>query len=279
MAEPLQLHGISKRYGPRAPWVLRGVDLELAPGTLTRIDGANGSGKSTLLAVIAGIGRPNRGRVTGGGHRAYVPERLPAVLPFDVSGYLDRLGAVHGLTPETARRRAAYWLERLEASAWRQAPMAALSRGTAQKIALTQALMAEADVLVLDEAWSGLDAATRSVIDEAIDERLTAGATVVFVDHQRAGRADHRTDVYRVEAGAVRPVVEPEPAVTAVSAYLDVVEIEVEDVEGRRAFRVPAATSDAALRELLARPSCHVRSVSTIGALTADYPGRPVGVR
>src|SRR5512140_1297560 len=102
MAQPLELHGVGKRYGVRGPWVLRGVDLRLEPGSLTRVDGPNGSGKSTLLSVLAGIGRPSRGRVVGGGRRAYVPERLPAVLPFDVSGYLDRLGAVHGLGPAMA---------------------------------------------------------------------------------------------------------------------------------------------------------------------------------
>jgi len=277
MAEPLELHGVSKRYGPRSPWVLRGVDLQLVPGSLTRIDGANGSGKSTLLTLVAGIGRPSRGRVVGGGRRAYVPERLPAVLPFDVRGYLDRLGAVHGLAEDVVRRRSTYWLERMGAVAWVRAPMAALSKGTAQKVALTQALMADADLLVLDEAWTGLDAATRAVLDEAVDERVAEGVAVVFVDHQRAARSGRSTDVYRVERAAVVRVPEPDPAALA-AAQTDVVEIEYLDGDVLRTFRVRAHSSDAALRDLLASPECHVRSVHTIGAVGIEQPAWPAAL-
>ena len=269
MAEPLELHGVGKRYGPRSPWVLRGVDLRLAPGSSTRIDGANGSGKSTLLALMAGIGRPTRGRVVGGGRRAYVPERLPAVLPFDVRGYLDRLGAVHGLGEDAVRRRSTYWLERLGAAAWTRTPMTALSKGTAQKVALTQALMADADLLVLDEAWNGLDAASRAVLDEALEERVGDGVAVVFVDHQRMARSGRPTDVYRVERTAVVRAPEPDP-VAALAARTDVVEIEYLDGDVPRRFRVQAHASDAALRDLLASPDCHVRSVHTIGALAVE---------
>ena len=282
MAEPLELHGVGKRYGPRSPWVLRGVDLRLAPGSLTRIDGANGSGKSTLLALMAGIGRPTRGRVVGGGRRAYVPERLPAVLPFDVRGYLDRLGAVHGLDGQTTRDRSTYWLERLGAAPWVRAPMTALSKGTAQKVAITQALMADADLLVLDEAWTGLDAATRAVLDEAVEERVAGGVAVVLVDHQRAARPERPADVYRVEQGAV--VRAPVPDVV-VAARTDLVEIEYTEGGALRTFRVPAHASDAALREVLGAPGCHVRSVQTVAARAADAApaadeaGRPQALR
>jgi len=276
MAEPLELHGVGKRYGPRSPWVLRGVDLRLDPGSLTRVDGANGSGKSTLLALAAGIGRPSRGRVSGGGRRAYVPERLPPVLPFDVAGYLDRLGAVHGLDAATTRSRALAWLERLGAGAWLRTPMATLSKGTAQKVALTQALMADADLLVIDEAWTGLDAVTRAVVDEAVEERVTAGVAVLLVDHQRVARG-RPAAVYRVEGTSVARLPDPPPDLPAASpagaaAHRDVVEIEYLDGDVPRAVRVAGHASDALLRDLLAAPGRHVRSVRTIAAPPAD-PG------
>jgi ABC-type Mn2+/Zn2+ transport system ATPase subunit len=305
MVEPVQLHGISKRYSARGSWVLHRVDLYLAPGSLTRVEGPNGSGKSTLLAMIAGLGRPNRGRVSAPARRAYVPERLPAVLPFDVTGYLDRLGGVHGLTEEVCRRRSGYWLDRFEASAWAHAPMVALSKGTAQKVALIQALIADAELMVLDEAWSGLDAGARAVLDEAVTERVRAGVTVVYVDHQGTGRIDADADLLRVEHTAVLPmgragrrpahlgpaasgpvpapagtgavppsaaaVRDPGPAVAhgvlvreRPATGVGTVEIEFEDAGGRRAFRVAAVSSDDVLRDLLARPGCHVRSVRTL---------------
>jgi ABC-type multidrug transport system ATPase subunit len=269
MVEPLQLHGVSKRYGPRSPWVLRGVDLELAPGSLTRVDGANGSGKSTLLALLAGIGRPSRGRVTGGGRKAYVPERLPAILPYTVTDYLLRLGAFHGLAPGDALRRATHWLDRLGASTWARAPMAALSMGTAQKIALTQALMADADLLVLDEAWTGLDADARAVLDQAVAERLDGGTTVVFVDHQHTAWAGREPEIRLVRDGAVvrgvRPGAPPRAPAAGVPVHLDLMEIEFEDGATHRTIQVSADASDDALREVLAHPRSHVRAVRTVG--------------
>jgi ABC-type multidrug transport system ATPase subunit len=277
MVEPLRLQGVSKRYGTRSPWVLRGVDLEIAPGSVTRIEGANGSGKSTLLAIMAGISRPNRGRITGGGHRAYVPERLPAVLPYDVTGYLVRLGTAHGLSPDAIRHRTMFWLDQLDLTAWARAPMTALSLGTARKVALAQALMADADVLVLDEAWSGLDAKARAVLDQAVAERTKAGVAVVYVDHQRTGQTDLTADVHVVKGGDVVLIARAgirsgtaagpgtsHPTRTQPSTSREVVEIEF-DVDGHRKFiQVPVTASDDTLRQILAQPRHHIRSVHTL---------------
>jgi len=258
---------VSKRYASRGLWVLRGVDLELPPGSLTRIDGANGSGKSTLLALVAGISRPTRGRVTGGGRTAYVPERLPAVLPYDVSGYLDRLGAVHGLPADEARRRAYHWLDLLGAASWVRAPMASLSQGTTQKVALTQALMSDADVLVLDEARTGLDAISRAVLDQAISERVAAGGSVVYVDHNRDAHQDPSTDTYQLAGGHLVPVPKDSRRqwLTFPSAPPpDLVEIEFEVGGQRQLVQVGSSDSDDALRRILSLPQHHVRSVRSV---------------
>lgn len=179
----LRLEGVGRRYGLRGPWVLRGVDLDVTPGTLVRVDGANGTGKSTLLRLLAGIDAPSEGRITGRPRTAYVPERFPAALPFTASGYLTHLGAVHGLSRPAAARAADEWLERLGAAAYARTPMAELSKGSSQKVAVAQALLAEPELLVLDEAWTGLDTAARAELERAVAERTAAGAAVVFVDH------------------------------------------------------------------------------------------------
>lgn len=106
MRHELRLDGVGRRYGIRGPWVLRGVNMTLAPGTLTRVEGANGTGKSTLLRVLAGIDVPTEGALTGRPRTAYVPERFPATLPFTAHGYLTHLGAVHGLSRTAAARAA-----------------------------------------------------------------------------------------------------------------------------------------------------------------------------
>ncbi|WP_407648936.1 ATP-binding cassette domain-containing protein [Actinacidiphila epipremni] len=189
----LRLDAVGRRYGLRGPWVLRSVTLDVPPGSLVRVEGANGSGKSTLLRLIAGIDRPTAGRVTGRpAATAYVPERFPAALPFPALRYLTHLGAVRGLPAAAARERAGYWLDRFGIAGYARTPLDELSKGTCQKVAVAQALLADPQLLVLDEAWTGLDTAARATLDAAVRARVAAGATVVLVDHDPARLADEQ---------------------------------------------------------------------------------------
>ncbi|NYI03255.1 ABC transporter ATP-binding protein [Allostreptomyces psammosilenae] len=292
----LRLEDVGKRYRAGGPWVLRGVDLRLEPGTLARIEGANGGGKSTLLKLIAGVEAPSRGRLlplTGGHGRpstCYVPERFAPALPFDATGYLTHLGSVHGLRRREAARRAAHWLERLGLADQATVPLRHLSKGSCQKVAVTQALMAEPGLLVLDEAWTGLDEPSRTLLDDAVRERVAAGGIVVFVDHDPRRLAGEVTSRHAVRDGTVVPVapvlpVEHEdtdagkPAgrtalrvtieVTAPEAELDAAlhtvgaaGVVTRPAGGEARVELAAEHSDAVLRRLLgAAPSLHVRSV------------------
>ncbi|MFJ4282151.1 ATP-binding cassette domain-containing protein [Streptomyces massasporeus] len=287
MRPDLCLRDAGRRYGLRGPWVLRGVDLTVAPGRLVRIEGANGSGKSTLLRLLAGIDAPSEGRVTGLPRTAYVPERFPPTLPFTAAGYLTHLGTVHGLPRATAVRAAGQWLERLGAAAYAETPMARLSKGSSQKVAVAQALLAEPELLVLDEAWTGLDTEARAELERAVAERTTAGGSVVFVDHDPRRLAGLPDETYAVrDAGLVRQ--EPSTAPAASGPHM-IVEVQgppdgrlPEDVRraatsaeetGPDGYRlcVPAPHSDVLLRTLLtARPPWHVVSVTPL----TTAPGR-----
>ncbi|MFD8147508.1 ATP-binding cassette domain-containing protein [Streptomyces sp. NPDC059708] len=203
----MRLAAVGRRYGRRRPWVLRGVEAELAPGTLVRIEGGNGCGKSTLLRLLAGIDTPTEGRITGRPRRtAYVPERFPAALPLTAGAYLAHLGRVQGLNGAEAARRAVDRLERFGAGACARTPLSELSKGTSQKVAVAQALLADPGLLVLDEAWTGLDASARAELDRAVAERTAAGGTVVFVDHDPARLTDRPDARYRLRGGTLEPV-------------------------------------------------------------------------
>lgn len=278
MRPDLCLRNAGRRYGLRGPWVLRGVDLAVAPGRLVRVEGANGSGKSTLLRLLAGIDAPSEGRVTGRPRTAYVPERFPPALPFTAAGYLTHLGTVHGLTRAAAARAAGEWLERLGAAAYAQTPMARLSKGSSQKVAVAQALLAEPELLVLDEAWTGLDTEARAELERAVAERTAAGGSVVFVDHDPRRLAGLPDATYAVRGTGLVESASPEPGPSGPQVTADVqgppdgrlpddvrriVTTADETAPGSYRLTVPAPHSDILLRTLLtARPPWHVVSVS-----------------
>lgn len=274
---------MGRRYGLAGPWVLRGVDLGLPRCSLVRVEGANGTGKSTLLRLLARIDAPTEGRITGGRPRtAYVPERFPAALPFTAAGYLVHLGRIHGLRTADAAARATEWLTRFGAVEQARTPLAELSKGTSQKVAVAQALLAEPELLVLDEAWTGLDAAARAELDRAVAARAAAGSTVVFVDHDPHRLADAVDVVLRVEGTGLAAA----PLAPAATAAGPRVRIEVtgppgaplpaglpgapeRSAAGDGALRltVAAAYSDALLGALLtARPPWHIRQLSAVPA-------------
>ncbi|MET8400157.1 ATP-binding cassette domain-containing protein [Streptomyces sp900116325] len=279
----MNLTGVGRRYGLGGPWVLRGVDLDLPAHTLIRIEGANGSGKSTLLRLVAGIDAPTEGRITGRRPRtAYVPERFPAALPFTAAGYLVHLGRIHGLRTAEATGRAQAWLARLGAADHARQPLSELSKGTSQKVAVAQALLAEPELLVLDEAWTGLDTAARDELDRAVVERVTAGATVVFVDHDPRRLAGVVDITHRVEGLGLVPVAAREAAydagprvrieVTGASGAtlptgLPGAPAQEPGPDGTLRLTVAAVHSDALLLSLLtARPPWHIRQLSESAA-------------
>lgn len=199
----MRLDRVTKRYARRAPVVLDGVCLDLPGGSLVYLRGENGSGKSTLLRVIAGITRPTAGTVIGRSRSVgYVPERFPSGLRFTPAKYLAHLGAVRASPPPRERSRRAP-MERLGMAAYQARPLLTLSKGTAQKVAVAQAFLGQPGLLVLDEAWTGLDIAAHAALGALVAERRDAGALVIFTDHR--GRAqDLAPDAaYLVAGGAV----------------------------------------------------------------------------
>jgi ABC-2 type transport system ATP-binding protein len=200
----VRLEGVGKRYGLRQPWIVRDVSLEVAAGQLIRLEGRNGSGKSTLLRVAAGISVPSAGRVSGRPRTGYVPERFPGGLAFPAREYLIHMGRIHGLRGPSVAAAVDDWLGRLGAADYAGSPLRTLSKGMCQKVAIAQALLPRPGLLVLDEAWTGLDQAARGTLDSSVAERLADGGTVMFVDHHQARLAGEVSQRWQLGGGQVR---------------------------------------------------------------------------
>jgi ABC-2 type transport system ATP-binding protein len=173
---------VAYRYARRASWTLHEVDLVVEPGETIVVLGRNGAGKSTLLQLAAGVLRPTRGTVRDRPSVVgWVPERFPADQPFTAGGYLHRMAAVRGLTDPAVVDR---WIERLFLAEHVGTRLTDLSKGTAQKVGVAQALLVRPGLLVLDEPWEGLDAAARTLIPGIVAEVVEAGGSVLVSDHR-----------------------------------------------------------------------------------------------
>ncbi|GIJ07659.1 ATP-binding cassette domain-containing protein [Micromonospora andamanensis] len=198
------LEDVGLRYHRRGPWVLRQVTVGVAPGEAVVVLGRNGAGKSTLLQLLAGVLRPSRGRVLDRPSVVgWVPERFPADQPFTVDGYLVSMARVAGLSPSEADRTVRHWVDRLGLGPFRTVRLAQLSKGTAQKVGLAQALLRPPGLLVLDEPWEGLDAVARELVPQVVDEVLADGGSVLVSDHRGETVRLPGAREWRVADGAV----------------------------------------------------------------------------
>ena len=175
----MSLHVRDLHSGYRNGEVLHGVDLDVEAGRTLAVLGRNGAGKSTLLQLAAGVLRPVRGRLRNRpAVIGWVPERFPADQPFTAGQYLHRMAGLRGGAVVDG------WLERLQLTEHRDTRLADLSKGTAQKVGLAQALLVPPGLLVLDEPWEGLDSAARALIPQLVGEVTAAGGTVLVSDHR-----------------------------------------------------------------------------------------------
>ncbi|GAA4910826.1 ABC-type Mn2+/Zn2+ transport system ATPase subunit [Nonomuraea thailandensis] len=175
----MRLSKVSFRYRRRDPLVIEDADARLAPGDVIELTGVNGAGKSTLLRLLAGLARPTTGTIADRPPVVgFAPDRFPASQPFTVTAYLRHMSRVRG------GGRWEPWIERLNMGHLLATPLADLSKGSAHKVGLAQALMAEPGLLILDEPFAGLDADTREALPSIATEVAGRGGVVIASDHQ-----------------------------------------------------------------------------------------------
>jgi ABC-type sugar transport system ATPase subunit len=196
----VQLRGISKTFG--AVKALTKVDLDILQGQVTALVGDNGAGKSSLVKTVSGLWEPDEGEIHWEGHPVHLrspkdAEALGITTIYQDLALCDNLDIVQnmflghevmrGLTldegsmEKTARRT----LEELSVTTIRsiRQPVASLSGGQRQSVAVAKAVMSHAKLVIMDEPTAALGVAqTRMVLD--LIKRLAAqGVTVLMISH------------------------------------------------------------------------------------------------
>ncbi|WP_129142157.1 metal ABC transporter ATP-binding protein [Modicisalibacter coralii] len=190
MSSILTLEALSLAQGNRL--VLENIDGRFEAGSITALVGPNGAGKSTLVQGIMGMLRPIAGRVNCSvpkAHRAWLPQQLALDLSFPMSveelvmtGCWPTHGSFRRYGPQEYRRGQAI-MHRLGLQAFEHRPLGELSGGQRQRALLGRTLMQRARLLLLDEPFANVDAATVEVLIEVLRDMAADGVTILVVLH------------------------------------------------------------------------------------------------
>jgi ABC-type Mn2+/Zn2+ transport system ATPase subunit len=205
VSEPVLLVRARKLRAARGVVVARDVTLDAAPGDVVAVEGPNGSGKSTLLAAAAGL-LPGDGASIRPGSVGYSPERAGILPRIPLHRWLLGLARTAGLGRDESSRRAGDLLGRLGLSHASAMSLHALSRGNAQRALVAQALLADPDLLVLDEPSGGMDGDGVSRVAAEIRRAASRRAVVLVARHPTAPLPLPSGVTWRLRDGAVDTV-------------------------------------------------------------------------
>ncbi len=199
----IEVENLTVSYGP-VPALLD-ISLSVAPGTLVGIIGPNGSGKSTLVKSILGFLKPDVGTVRSLGERAekakgrvaYVAQRGSVDWDFPITvrevALMGRFGEVPWWKDLSGidRKIADDALEMVRMSGFANRQIGQLSGGQQQRVFMARAMAQGADILLLDEPFAGVDAATERAILDVLEETKNSGRTLMVVHHDLATAAEY----------------------------------------------------------------------------------------
>jgi ABC-2 type transport system ATP-binding protein len=275
----VRLSGVTKTYGEVQ--AVAGVDLTIRPGEVVAILGPNGAGKSTTIEMLLGLVRPDTGTVEAygtGPSEAIAAGRIGAML--QSGGIIEdaRVGELVGLVAGLHREPLPVGdaLDRAGITDLADRVFKGLSGGQKQRVRFAMAIVAQPDLIVLDEPTTGMDVESRRAFWTAMHAETARGRTVLFATHyldeadsyadrvvlMRGGRivADGTAAQIKatVSGRTIRATIGP--ADLAALAALD----GVRDVQTRGdVVLLQCADSDSVLRHLLSHTDAHDIEVSS----------------
>jgi ABC-2 type transport system ATP-binding protein len=182
----LEAAGVEKsyRHGLRhRQKVLRGADITLLPGEVVGLVGENGSGKSTLMKILVGALRPDAGTVSVTGRLGYCPQEPVYYERLTCDEHFELFGRAYRLSPDAERRSRRELYAALGFERYATSRADRLSGGTLAKLNLGLALLADPEVLLLDEPYAGFDWDTYLRFWDLVAHRREQGRSVLIISH------------------------------------------------------------------------------------------------
>ena len=205
----LEVRNLRKNFGEKE--VLHGISFSIESGKALGLLGRNGAGKTTTIRILMDVFKANAGTITMDGKPfrpkdyqiGYLPEERGLYPKKGVQEQILYLAALRGLDRKTAKKQAAYWLERMGVSEYAAKKLETLSKGNQQKVQLAQTLVCQPDIIILDEPFSGLDPVNSQVLKDVIREQIQDGKLVIFSSHQMGYVEEFCEDIVLINHGDV----------------------------------------------------------------------------
>ncbi len=199
----IQVGNLTVSYGPKP--ALLDISLRIEPGQLIGVIGPNGAGKSTFIKAILGFVKRDMGSVTiqgiaaekAKGRVAYVPQRGAVDWDFPIRVKEVAMMGRYGHVPWYRDPSAEDWrivdeaLDMVRMSEFKDRQIGQLSGGQQQRVFMARALAQGAEILLLDEPFAGVDAATERAILDVLENAKASGRTLVVVHHDLATAGEY----------------------------------------------------------------------------------------
>lgn len=205
----LEVKNICKSFGEKE--VLHDISFEVKSGHALGLLGRNGAGKTTTIRILMDVFKADSGTILLDGKEfvprqhqiGYLPEErglYPKKTVLEQMVYLARL---RGIARKPANAAAMRWLERLQVASYANNKLETLSKGNQQKVQLAATLVADPEIVILDEPFSGLDPVNAQLLKEVVQEIIQDGRIVIFSSHQMSYVEEFCDDIVIIHGGNV----------------------------------------------------------------------------
>jgi len=196
----IHAEGLSKSFGSL---VFKDISFILRRGAALGITGGNGSGKTTLLNIIAGLDAQSAGKLYKNGKIGYVMQKAGLFQRLSCLDNMRYVCALNGMPKAAASRRINECAELCGISDFLRKKARHCSGGMQQRLNIALAILPDPDLLLLDEAAAGLDAAARDALRRILNSFLSGGRSVLMVSHYKEEMAGICHMALNMETGAM----------------------------------------------------------------------------
>lgn len=189
--KPLVVENVTKQYADKT--AVNNNSFEVGEGEIYGLLGANGAGKTTTMRMVLGLIYPDEGKILYNGKPysneqlgmlGYLPEERGLYPKVKVSDQVIYLSQLRGMSRADADSNLKLWLEKFEVPEYYNKKVEELSKGNQQKIQFIAAVNHKPKIVVMDEAFSGLDPVNVELLKSTVKELRDSGTSILFSTHR-----------------------------------------------------------------------------------------------